>query len=1431
MQTTIDTFSYTKVLTQVSRLCFCVALFALAVFSAVGQTPGSLQVGYINTFVGSPVGYASTTGVAEPICGQSISTSFRSAAAGYSPGGIGDGCPPSQALLGGTSVGIAGKSALFGPAYVVIDSAGNFYIGDQGNYAIRMIYNGGASQLNLLLSATNIPKILSATNIVKGYIYSLCGPQTGSYSNQGSTGGPCYNTNMQSVGLAIDTAGDIYDSDGQSRIRLINNGGQAAYNQIVTGEGSVGTASETAAPNTTPATTFKMNVGSQYVLSYSGTNGYYGDGGLAYDMFAGQVGIWIDANQNIYMADSHNGSIRKIDPVGIVTTIVGAGAGCTLASTVKPGAKNPFATVSPSSLSSPNIAGQCVNGFSGDGGPASASTMNAPNDVIFDKLGNMYIADSGNGRVRVVYAGGTLPGISNPVPGYIYTLMGGGTLGTGMGGPATQIVMKSATGLGMDAQGNLYVADGTGHVIWELDMTTGMAAVIAGNGTAPAITTTVPAVIPTYVPTACSAAFPASAGGPLKLHANGDGCPATQANIGNPTGRMSFDAEGNLYFADSTANNVRVISHQQIPAPTVAVGQTSGVILGFIPLSTQTFGPPVFTGNFHDAGGSTCNGALTAGQVCYVNVQFSPTLPGLRAGGVSLVSTTGTAEGGNFVVGEATGSEIALDSANVTQVGSGLTPTGVAIDGSGAVYVADQKTGSVYKYANFSATTPSATLLTGLSKPGQVFVDGEGNVLVADSGNNRIAMRSGASGAVTYITGVSNPQGVGVDGLGNIYISDTGNNRVLQIQPGGAPTVLNTSVVAPTQISIDASDNVYIVDSGNGRLVELPGGSGIQAAIATGTFIPVAAALDPAGDIYVLDKTTMQVGFISAGGAITNTLLSGLTTPANMAVDSLGNIAVADSASSSVTLLNRQQITVPFYPLNVGQTSVFSSFTVTDIGNAPLNFTNKPPYVGTGATAQYVATPSINAGCAGQALAPGAGCSVSATFAPVALGSATATLTFPSDAGNEGTAQAQLVGNAVNELNSNLTISSSPSNTSSVQYGTPITLSFKLTQSGSTAATGQIIVQVNGIRQAALTPVNGVATYTFSPQAGSFVIAGQYTGDSNYVSSYATLNLTVSPAQTTTVLTYSGLGLNVTGGATPSYTLSATVTSTVPVTGVVSFMSGSTTLGMSSVNSKGVATLILYDTNLTPASLPFGSTTPTAPAFLLNTPTFTATYLGLANFVTSTSNSVTVQGDFGLAITSPSIAAPAGAVSNTTLIVTPYLGQSGTVTFTCSNLPANALCRFLPNTLSFPQPTPTETTLLSGFSTYYAQGAAGNVQLQLYTTVPPNLAMASPSRAQPWNRRQPSRTEEAGFGIFSALLIVLWRGRRKPLARSLLLVLLLTVLPLAAGIGLTGCGQGNFYNYPTPATPTGVTTFFVTATSSTGATESLPVQLTVGPSQ
>ncbi len=1413
------------------------------------QTPNSLQLPYISTVVGSPTGYVVTGGtsaqvIQDPICSLSLKSSNYSSASYYTPQGQGDGCAPTQALLNA-------------PSYTFFDSVGNLYIGDPGDLSVREVYNNGTAQLNTLAQTYNNAAVISTATIVPGYIYSICGPSLFKYNNYGAFGGGCNGTSIAAAGGAIDANGNIFSSEGGSRIRIIYNSGSVALNlaQITDGKNGPFVSGST---SPTPGTLY---VGQQVEISGGATslNGYAGDGGNVYQSFMNGIrGITLDPSDDIYVADYGNNLIRLINSsTGIITRFAGGGPGvappttglpyagtsCTLATNYTYSVPTNNYTLgypipNSSSSAAPFIAGGCTGGFLGDGGPALQAVLNHPTDVFFDANNNLWIADSGNKRVRVVYGGaGTLPGISNPVAGYIYTVVGGGTLSAG---PALQVALSSATGIGFDQAGNLYIADGTGHRIWEVDKTTNVAVIIAGNGTAPAVGGKVPVTIPAVVRASCSSTFPASAGGPMDTYPNGDGCLAAQAELSNPTGHISFDAQGNLYVADSGANNVREISRQEIAAVTTQVGSTSGVILGFAPLSAATSSGPVYevqgvsgSGDYSNGPGSNCTGNLPVGIDCFVNVVFQPSLPGLRPGGLSLGGGAGSSLGSNYLVGSATGSEIALDVPNASSVGTGLKPMSVASDPSGAVYVADGKTGSVFKYANATATTPTATLLTGLSNPSQVFVDGLGNVLVADTGNSRIAIRSQLSGTTTYLTGFTGPQGVGVDGLGNLYVSDTGANRVLKYIPGAtSPQVLATSVKAPTQISIDSLDNVYIVDSGNSRLVELPGGGGIQAAVATGTFIPTAAAVDAAGDLYVLDKLTGSVGFISAQGAVTSTLYSGLTTPANLSIDALGDVYVADSGASSALVLNRQQITTQFAPLNVGGSSAFASFVLTNIGNSALNFTGSSAFMATGSTAAFKVTPATTNGCSGSSINAGLGCSSSSTFTPPVFGSFLETLTFPTNAANTPTVTSTLLGSGVSLQSTTMTETSNPATITAIPYGAPITLTFTVMSSGTATPAGTVVIRVNGLQQAAVALKAGVATYTFTPQQGTYAASGQYSGDANYASSSASLTLTVVAAPTTTKLSYSGAQLSVTGSQVANYLLTATVASTVPVIGVVNFYSGTTLLGTAGINNKGIATLILYNSNPIAGVPPFVASQPTAAGFVLQNPTFTATYTGGANFAPSNSSSVNVNGDIGLAVLSTNLAAPQGSVSNTFLIITPFLGLNGTVSFSCTGLPANTLCRFLPNTLSFPQPVPTYTTITNaannfGLANYYPSGGAAVTQVQLYTDVPSDLARLHTPRNGPGGSSA-RISSEAGLLVFSGLLFLTWRRGRTRMSRRLLATVLFAVLPALASTGLVGCSNNDFYNYPQVTTPVGSYTVTVVATSSTGTVESIPITLQVG---
>ena len=162
------------------------------------------------------------------------------------------------------------------------------------------------------------------------------------------------------------------------------------------------------------------------------------------------------------------------------------------------------------------IAGTGVGGYSGDGGPAALAQLNSPNGLIFDAKGNLYIADAGNYRIRVISPSGI-----------ISTFLGNGFAGGGGGGgPAAQATIYEIRGLTIDAAGNIYFCDFGNHVVRMIN-TSGVVSTIAGT--------------------------PGTSG------YYGDAAAATLAQLNKPEG-VAVDASGNIYIGDAGNNVVRIIT-------------------------------------------------------------------------------------------------------------------------------------------------------------------------------------------------------------------------------------------------------------------------------------------------------------------------------------------------------------------------------------------------------------------------------------------------------------------------------------------------------------------------------------------------------------------------------------------------------------------------------------------------------------------------------------------------------------------------------------------------------------------------------------------------------------------------------------------------------------------------------------------------------
>jgi sugar lactone lactonase YvrE len=385
-----------------------------------------------------------------------------STVAGTDDGFSGDGGPATNAQL--TS-----------PSGVAVDAAGNLYIADDGNDRVRRVS-------------------------VSGTITTLAG---GSVQD----GGPAVSANLDSpFGVAVDAAGNLYIADtSNNRVRRVSVSGVIT---TVAGTGSPGFSGDggpaTNAQLASPSGVAVDAAGNLYIadngnsrvrrvsvsgvittVAGTGMYGFSGDGGPATNaQLKSPFGVAVDSVGNLYIADPYNHRVRKVSVSGVITTVAGTGP----------------------------------SGFWGDGEAATDAQLSFPSGVAVDGAGNLYIADTGNSRVRVVSLGTISTKAGTGVEGF-----------SGDGGPAVDAQLFQPLGVAVDAAGNLYVVDLLANRVRKVSVS-GVITTVAGSGS-----------------TGIVGGF------------SGDGGPADNARLGNPGG-LAVDTAGNLYIADSANHRVRKVA-------------------------------------------------------------------------------------------------------------------------------------------------------------------------------------------------------------------------------------------------------------------------------------------------------------------------------------------------------------------------------------------------------------------------------------------------------------------------------------------------------------------------------------------------------------------------------------------------------------------------------------------------------------------------------------------------------------------------------------------------------------------------------------------------------------------------------------------------------------------------------------------------------
>jgi hypothetical protein len=473
-----------------------------------------------------------------------------------------------------------------------------------------------------------------------------------------------------------------------------------------------------------------------------------------------------------------------------------------------------------------------VSGPSGDGGPAANAVIDTPSGVAIDAAGNTYVSEYWSSRVRKISPAGV-----------ITTVAGTGSYGSGPdGGLATATKLKAPTGLAVDGQGNLYIADRLDSRVRKVTPL-GLISTVAGNGT---------------------------------YGFSGDGGLASAAVLNGPYG-VAAGRDGTIAIADTDNNRIRVVGTDNVIRTVFGNGVAASS-------ETQVSHPQQVAvmpnGDFAvaDTGNNRVVELITGSDYTMQYINGNGTA-GAGLNQLNHPSGVGTDAAGNIYIADTGNNRIVVHTSNgFLRPGGGSGTAGFTGDGGQAI-------------------------LAQLNAPVAVAVDATASLTIADQGNNRLRTIAGGplistiagkgtnaysgDGGPATQAAIGEVAGVAVDPSGNVYTSDDFRSHLSEITPDGTfKTVASGSadLYSPTGITIDRNGNLYDADwigdtitrwDPAGHPTKIAGtsntagysGDGGPATSAT-LNEPSDVAVDAAGNVYVLDSGNQRVRKIAADGTI-----------------------------------------------------------------------------------------------------------------------------------------------------------------------------------------------------------------------------------------------------------------------------------------------------------------------------------------------------------------------------------------------------------------------------------------------------------------------------------------------------------------------------------------------------------------------------------